>query len=234
MQYQFTYWPIPFRGNFVRNLFAYTNTEYVEISKYEQIVAQKNQPVTDQLCPYMGPPLFEDKTNNVCLSQMTAIMFYLGEQLDLMPGDLAGKALTLKVIGDCNDLLSEITRSNGNQLWDQPAWDEFMSGRFVQWLQIFEETLRRGLLEGGTSLLAESSATVADLARHALFATMERCLPQLSPILRQHAPTVLATCDQVSENDGIKALVSKQTKEFGQMYCGGEIEKSLRAVQVTM
>jgi len=230
MQYHFTYWPLPFRGNFVRNLFAFTDTSYSETSSFEEIVELRKQPVADQACPYMGPPLLEDRQNNLALSQMSAIVYYLGEQLELMPTDMASRAMTMKVLNDCTDVLAEITRSNGAHMWSQPEWDEFMATRFVRWLEIFEQTAIRNGVTETRFYFAATRAGVADLALHALLATMERCLPGLSPTLRQNAPLVMSVCDRVSQNPGIVDLVERQVVAHGDLYCGGEIEKSIRSV----
>ncbi len=178
----------------------------------------------------MGPPLLEDRENNLAISQMAAIVFYLGEQLELMPSEPASKAITIKVLDDCTDLLAEITRSNGTHMWTQPEWDEFMSARFVRWLEIFEQTAIKNGVSENRYYFGAAKAGVADLALHALFATMEHCLPGLSPILRQNAPLVMSVCDRISQNSGIKDLVKKQTAAHGDLYCGGEIEKSIRSV----
>ena len=229
-RFHFYYWPLPFRGNFVRNLFAYTNTAYTAVDTFEEIAELRQQPVIDQACPFMGPPLLEDRENNFTTSQMAAIVFYLGEQLELMPIEPASKAITIKVLDDCTDLLAEITRSNGAHMWTQTEWDEFMATRFVRWLEIFEQTAINYGVSENHYYFGTTKAGVADLALHALFATMERCLPALSPILRQNAPLVMSVCDRISQNSGIKELVDKQTTEHGELYCGGEIEKSIRGV----
>jgi glutathione S-transferase len=230
VQYRFSYWPLPFRGNFVRNIFAYTNTSYSEIATFEEIAELRQQPVVDQACPFMGPPLLEDREYNLALSQMPAIVFYLGEQLELMPEEIASKAVSIKVLDDCTDLLAEITRSNGAQMWNQLEWDEFIATRFVRWLEIFEQTAIKNGVSESHYYFASSDVSVADLALHALFATMERCLPGLSPCLRQNAPLVMSVCDRISQNPGIKKLTQIQTAEYGDLYCGGDIEKSIRRV----
>lgn len=229
-RYHFYYWPLPFRGNFVRNLFAQTNTPYTETSSFKEIAELRQQPVADQACPFMGPPLLEDRENNLAISQMAAIVFYLGEQLNLMPNDTSSKAITIKVLDDCTDLLAEITRSNGAHMWNQEDWDAFIATRFVRWLEIFEQTAIKNGVAKNCYYFASKNAGVADLTLHALFATMERCLSGLSSILRQNAPVVMSVCDRISQNSGIIQLVNKQTDAHGELYCGGEIEKSIRSV----
>lgn len=230
VRYHFYYWPLPFRGNFVKNLFAYTETPFAEISTFEEIAELRQQPVADHACPFMGPPLLEDRENSLIISQMSAIVFYLGEQLELMPEEVASKAITIKVLDDCTDVLSEITRSNGSHMWTQPEWDEFLETRFVRWLEIFEQTAIKNGVTENKFYFGSENAGVADLALHALFATMERCLCELSPTLRQSARLVMNVCDRISQNPGIKTLVQIQTTKHGELYCSGDIEKSIRSV----
>lgn len=229
-RFHFTYWSIPFRGNFVRNLFAYTDTPYDETSTFDGVLERIKQPVSDQACPFMGPPLLLDLERNFTISQMSAIVLYLGETLELMPAELADKAVTIKILNDCTDLLSEITRSNGAHMWEQSSWDEFISGRFQRWLTIFEETGKKNGLSKDGFYFGSGKPGAADLTLHALFATMERCLPELSDLLRKHAPVVMNNCDRISKNPGIKKLTDRQIVTHGSLYCGGEIEKSIRHV----
>eukprot|EP00527_Entomoneis_sp_CCMP2396_P007982 CAMPEP_0198152724 /NCGR_PEP_ID=MMETSP1443-20131203/61039_1 /TAXON_ID=186043 /ORGANISM="Entomoneis sp., Strain CCMP2396" /LENGTH=234 /DNA_ID=CAMNT_0043818835 /DNA_START=39 /DNA_END=743 /DNA_ORIENTATION=- len=229
-RFVFYYWPLPFRGNFVRNIFAYTGTAYEE-APTEKMLEMKNSRVADQPGPFMAPPMLHDTQDDVFISQMPAICFYLSHQMGLMPSGLAEQAMAMKVIGDCTDVIEEITRSTGAQMWDKEAWGEFSTVRFVRWLSIFEELgTKNKLSDKDGFILGTEEATVADLAVHALFATMERCLPQLSPILRKNAPNVMALVDRLSANDGLKALVDKQKEALGNTYCGGMIEKSIRSM----
>ena len=57
---------------------------------------------------------------------------------------------------------------------------------------------------------------------------MERCLPGLSPTLREHTPRVMALCDRLGAHEGLSDLVTAQVEMFGERYCGGMIERSLR------
>ena len=126
--------------------------------------------------------------------------------------------------------LSSATRNCGREYSNQEDWDEFIATRFVRWMQIFEQTAIKNGVTENRYYFASANAGVADLALHAMFATMKRCLPSLSPNLRQNAPLVMSVCDRISQNSGIKELVDKQTAEHGEFYCGGEIEKSIRGV----
>jgi len=118
-------------------------------------------------------------------------------------------------------------------VWDKAAWLAFVDpdkGRFVRWLQIFEQLgTQYGLTTEAGFYLGTESATMADLVVFALFHTMERCLPELKAVLRQHAPRVMGLCDRLlASSAGLQAMVDQQSGK--NMWCGGYIEKSIRAM----
>ncbi len=53
---------------------------------------------------------------------MPAIVTYLADIYGLVPSNAAARATALKVLLDCNDVLANITRSNGSQMWTQELW----------------------------------------------------------------------------------------------------------------
>ena len=60
---------------------------------------------------------------------------------------------------------------------------------------------------------------------------MARCLPALAPPLEEHAPTVMALCRRLeAESDGLRELTRRDAEVWGELYCGGMIEKSIREV----
>jgi len=189
--------------------------------------------VADMPIPGMAPPFLHDIEDGVHLSQLPVIVNYVSTKLGLLPAGLAKQAVALKVMEDANDLLAEMTRSNGAQMWDKAAWLAFVDpdkGRFVRWLQIFEQLgTQYGLTTEAGFYLGTESATMADLVVFALFHTMERCLPELKAVLRQHAPRVMGLCDRLlASSAGLQAMVDQQSGK--NMWCGGYIEKSIRAM----
>lgn len=221
------YWKVPFRGNCIRNLFAFTNTAFAEGSA-EELSKLKDASPAEQAGPFMAPPLLVDHTeSDLNIAQSTAIAHYLASKLDLMPESIAKQAAALKLFGDALDLMGELRKT-----WEPEGWAAFRSGRFARWLAIFEATGKKhGLTAGAGYMLGTQSATLADLAAYSLLQTMERCLPELSADLRQHAPAVMALCDRLGEeSEGLKALSAAQAEEMGTTYCGGEEEESIRAM----
>ncbi|MCA9492329.1 MAG: glutathione S-transferase [Myxococcales bacterium] len=230
MMYTLIYWPIPFRGQFVRWVLAHVGATWEEASP-GVVVATKNLPVAEQPVPHMAPPLLVDHEQDVALTQLPAILMYLGAKHGLLPGDPARDALTLKVVCDANDVLDQLTRNGGAQMWTQETWDVFAGARLPRWMAIFEETARRhGATEQRGTLLGTPEPGLADLATATLWFTMTDKLPPLAPLLRQHAPIVAALSVRLAEQPAIAALRARTDAAWGRTWCGGQIEASLRSV----
>ena len=146
VRYKLYYWPIPFRGVFIQYTLAYARMEYHNAT-LDQVAAIRNSDVPDLPVPCMAPPVLHDNQTGHFLSQMPAIIVYLAQEHGLATGDAYLDCLALKVILDCNDVLSDITNANGSQMWEYDQWRSFRSERLPRWLEVFEETGRRhGLL----------------------------------------------------------------------------------------
>ena len=64
----------------------------------------------------------------------------------------------------------------------------------------------------------------------ALFGNMLRCLPALETDLLEHAPGIHALCRRIGAQPSLSDFVMEQEREYGQLYCGGQIEQSIRAM----
>lgn len=95
----FYYWSVPFRGQFVRAVLACAGKTWTQAGD-AAISALMSGPVEDMPVPFMGPPLMIDRKANFAISEMPAIILYLGETSDLMPGTPALRALTMKIVND--------------------------------------------------------------------------------------------------------------------------------------
>lgn len=229
-RYSLYYWPIPFRGHFVRYLLAHVGAEWDEPGA-EALLALKTEAVDRQPVPFMAPPLLHDREADLWLAQLPAILAYLADTYGLMPRDARRAALAHKIVSDANDVLEEITRDCGAQMWDDESWAGFARDRLPRWLAIFEITGRgHGLTAEGGTLLGTDAPGLADLATAALWHTMADKLPPLAPVIARHAPAVAALSRRVAEMPGIAAMRAVQDAANGDAYCGGEIERSLRAV----
>jgi len=215
------YWPTPFRGCFISYLFAYHDVPLLEEASVEINARLKNTLPNQQDIPYMGPPLLHDLESERALSQMPAIVMYVSRKLDLMPQDPFDAALCMKVLMDCNDVLMEICRYNGSSMWTRNEWKQFRSQRLPRWMQIFEESLKRGFID-------KQATSFADIGVFALFGNMTRCLPELEKDLLDHAPGIRALCKRIGSQPSLAKHVAAEEQKYGKLYCGGQIEKSIR------
>ena len=222
-RFQLYYWPLPFRGCFVSYLFAYRDVPLQEEADFETIMDLKSRPPGDQDIPFMGPPVLVDLQSDRAISQMPAIVLYASRELDLLPEDPFDVAMCMKVLMDCNDVLMEICRYNGSIMWERETWFEFRSQRLPHWLEIFEESLNRGTV-------GSDPISFADIGVFALFGNMTRCLPPLAADLRQGAPGIDALCKRIVSKPSLASFVADQEQRYGDLYCGGQIERSIRSM----
>ena len=220
-EFQLFYWPIPFRGCFVSYLFAYRDVPLLDDSDFEEIEALMSRDPAEQDIPFMGPPVIRDIEKNRNLSQMPAIVLYVSHKLDLMPEEPFDQAMCMKILMDCNDLLMEICRYNGSTMWEREEWHQFRTQRLPRWMQIFEESLKR-------DFIGKDLVSFADIGVFALFGNMIRCLPELEADLLSHAPGIHALCQRIGAEPSLARCVADQELKYGKLYCGGQIEKSIR------
>lgn len=220
-RFQLYYWPLPFRGCFVSYLIAYRDVPLLQQADLEEIMNLKSQPPSEQDVPFMGPPVLRDLESGRTLSQMPAIVLYVSRELDFLPEDPFDAAMCMKVLMDCNDVLMEICRYNGSTMWARDEWTEFRSQRFPRWLDIFEESLKRGFVGG-------SPVNFADIGVFALFGNMTRCLPELDADVLNRAPGIHALCERIGSKPSLAKFVTDEEQNYGKLYCGGQIEKSIR------
>ena len=230
MNYKLYYWPIPFRGEFIRLILAERGEDYIEAA-VEELIELKSKDPGDQPIPMLAPPFLHDLKNDVFLSQMPVIVMYLSEKLGLLPKENYRSAICLKLVLDSNDVLAEITNLNGSAMWEHEKWKTFRQHRLKHWFMIFEQTGRHfGLKTDQGFMLGGNELSTADLVISALFGTMTRCLPELSDDFRILAPSVYALCQRIAALPNVKQFVEDQTQKYGNSYCGGQIEKSIRSM----
>ncbi|MDB5642846.1 MAG: glutathione S-transferase [Hyphomicrobiales bacterium] len=227
--YDFYYWSIPFRGQFVRAVLAHAGKSWTERGD-EAISALMEGPVKDMPAPFMGPPLLVDKKADVAVAQMPAIILYLGETLKLMPETPALRALTMKVVNDANDVIDEITLDGGREMWTEKSWRAFVP-RLEKWMSFWEETGRRhGLTKTSGFLLGGDAPGIADVVTATLWSTMTDRFDEIGKILDKTAPMTAALTRRVADLPPLAKLAAKAREDYGDAYCGGKIEASLRRV----
>lgn len=226
--YTLYYWSVPFRGQFVRAVLAFAGKSWHEAGD-GQTSKLINASAEDMPVPFMGPPLLIDNSNNFAISQMPAIVLYLGDTLGAM-NEPTLRALTIKTVNDANDVIDEITLQGGQQMWNEERWAEFVP-RLKKWMALWEETGRRnGLTIESGYLLGTENPGIADIVTATLWTTMTDRLSDVVPLLEETAPLTNALSRRVSALPALKQLADKAREDYGDAYCGGEIEASLRRV----
>ena len=227
--YTLYYWPVPFRGQFIRSVLAHVHATWNEAG-IEAVTTLMDATPAKHLVPHMGPPALTDHAADLSLAQTPAILAYLGEKHGLIALDPARKSLTAKIVADANDVLYEITLHNGAQMWTQQSWNAYCP-RLGRWMEIFEETGRRhGLTSQAGYLLGTEAPSIADFAAHILWGTMTAKLPPLRPMLDRTAPAIAGLSDRIARLPEQSDLRARSDAKYGNDWCGGQIEASLRAV----
>jgi len=224
--YDLYYWPIPFRGQFVRAVLAFAGKSWREHDG-AAIAKLKDGPIEHMPAPFMGPPVLIDKKADVALSQTSAILLYLGETLNLLPADPASRALSLKIVADALDVIDDITLDGGRLMWTKSSWKAFQP-RLAKWMSLFEETLRRRGVTAESGFLFGPTPGVADIVTATPWSTMGDRFPALQAMLDETAPLTAGLTRRVAALPALAKLAAKARHDYGEAYCGGQIEASLR------
>ena len=227
--YDLYYWPVPFRGQFVRAVLAHAGKTWTEID-HAAISALVVGPVADMPVPFMGPPMLIDRNAGFAIAQMPAIVLYLGETLDLMPPTPTLRAMTVKIINDANDVIDDITLDGGREMWTAATWQDFLP-RLEKWMSFWEETGRRhGLQASSGFLLGGEAPGLADVVTATLWSTMADRFRTIGTMLEETAPLTAALTQRVAALPALAKLAATAEQDYGDAYCGGHIEESLRDV----
>jgi glutathione S-transferase len=227
--YDLYYWPVPFRGQFVRAVLAFAGKSWTE-GDPGAIAALMDGPVTQMPVPFMGPPLLIDTKADFAIAEMPANILYLGETLDLLPATPALRAMTMKIVNDANDVIDEITLDGGREMWTAKRWQDFVP-RLEKWMSFWEETGRRHDLNANAGfLLGGKTPDIADVVTAILWSTMADRFDKIEAILEGAAPMTAALSRRVAALPPLAKLAAKAQEDYGDAYCGGQIEASLRKV----
>jgi glutathione S-transferase len=227
--YDLYYWSVPFRGQFVRAVLTLAGKTWTERGD-AAIAKLMQQPAGKMPVPFMGPPLLIDKKTKFAIAQMPAVILYLGETLDLLPASPELRALTLKIVNDANDVIDELTLDGGKAMWTKKTWGQFES-RLQKWMSFWDETGRRhGLTKTSGFLLGGDAPGIADVVTAVLWSTISERFNKISELLEATAPMTAALSRRITELPPFAKLAAQARKKYGDAYCGGQIEISLRKV----
>jgi len=227
--YDLYYWSAPFRGQFVRAVLAYAGKTWTEAGD-AAISKLMSGAVKKMPAPFMGPPLLIDKKAEFAIAEMPAIVLYLGERFDLMPSTAAARAMTMKIVNDANDVLDEMTLDGGRLMWTQKRWHDFVP-RLKKWMSLWEETGRRhGLKRDHGFLLGGKTPGVADIVTATLWSTMTDRFRTIDGVFEKTAPMTAGLTRRVGHLPPLAQLAARAREDYGDVWCGGRIEASLRKV----
>ncbi|WNJ93511.1 glutathione S-transferase [Bosea sp. 685] len=227
--YTLYYWSVPFRGQFVRAVLAWAGKEWREAGD-EEIGKLMKRPVEDMPVPFMGPPLLIDHVNDFAIAEMPAIVLYLGETLERMPAAVPLRALMMKIVNDANDVIDELTLQGGQSMWTDAKWRAFVP-RLEKWMSFWEETGRRhGLTEEAGFLLGGREPGIADVVTATLWMTMAERFTEIASIFDRAAPLTSSLARRVAAIPALASLAERARHDYGDTYCGGQIEIALRKV----
>jgi glutathione S-transferase len=127
-------------------------------------------------------------------------------------------------------VIDEITLDGGRAMWTKKTWQDFVP-RLKTWMSFWEEIgLRHGLKADSGFLLGGKAPGIADIVTATLWSTMAERFPAIETILEETAPTTAALTRRIAELPSLAKLAAKARQDYGDAYCGGEIEASLRKV----
>lgn len=227
--YDLYYWPVPFRGQFIRAILAHAGKSWTEHDG-DEIGALMEKAAADQPVPFIGPPLLIDHKTGFALSQMPAIALYLGETLDLLPSSPQGRATSIKLVNDANDIIDELTLDGGREMWTKQSWEDFQP-RLSRWMAIWERFAETGGVEADSGFLLGTDAPgLVDIVGSTLWSTMTDRFPAIATLLDKTAPRIAGLSRRIQQIPALADLDRSSRAQYGDAYCGGEIEKSLRKV----
>lgn len=227
VDYTLYYWPIPFRGEFIRALLRLSGQSYEKASP-DEVTELKLRPPGQQPVPSMAPPVLVDHGAGVAISQMPAILRYLAGQHGLMPQEAALAALTDKIVADANDVLDELTLFGGRSMWTRGEWETFSEDRLPRWMVIFETSASAQGITSEAGYLTGDFVQLADVVTAVLWGVMTDKLPGLRPMLAARAPRIAGLAARVLALPPLAELRAQNDARWGDLYCGGQIEASLR------
>ena len=98
-------------------------------------------------------------------------------------------------------------------------------------MSLWEESGRRhGLTAESGFLLGGEAQGIADVVTATLWSTMADRFPKIAAMLEEAAPMTAALTRRIADLPALAKLAAKAKQDYGNAYCGGQIEASLRKV----
>ena len=199
-----------FRDNFLKIILADAGKPFTTATPQET-VRIKSMPVSEQPVPVLAPPIVT--VGGFTINQTPAAAQYLARKLGYEPESAEESAIALKVVLDLNDIIAELTRNNGSQMWDKEAWTGFTTARLPRWLSVIDALATR--VSG--DFLFGAKISYADLAICHVFDMLGTQLG-MRDYLERHASHALALADRCAAREGVAKLFKAQATEYGTSY----------------
>ena len=123
-----------------------------------------------------------------------------------------------------------MTNDGGREMWTDKRWAEFVP-RLKRWMSFWEETgCRHGLTADAGFLLGGDGPGMADIVTATLWSTLTERFASIGELLDEAAPMTAALVRRVAQLPPLRALADKAREDYGDTWCGGQIEASLRKV----
>jgi glutathione S-transferase len=98
-------------------------------------------------------------------------------------------------------------------------------------MSFWEETGRRHVLKAGSGFLFGGKAPgIADIVTASLWSTMTDRFRKIEAIFGETALMTAALTRRIADLPPLARLAAKAQQDYGEAYCGGQIEASLRKV----
>lgn len=218
MAYQLYYWsPIQGRGEFVRLALEDAAVDYRDVAREEGDGAVMNM-MKDGDTPPFAPPFLVD--GEVTVGQTAAILFYLGERLDLAPKDSRLKLWTHQIQLTIADVVVEAHDTHhpigaGSYYEDQkePALrraQEFRSERIAKFLRWFETILERN--PAGSDWLVDQTCTYVDLSLFQIVEGLSYAFPKVMKKAAAEHPLVMSVHDRVAQRPNIVRYLKSERR----------------------
>jgi glutathione S-transferase len=220
--YKLYYWPsIPGRGELIRLAFRAAGVPYVDVARLPEsegggvpALLRFVQGKESSGLPFAPPFLV---VGDLVLSQVAAILHFLGPRLGLCPADEATRARALQLQLTIADFVGEVHDTHhpiaSRQYYEQQKPEakkraaSFVAERLPRFLTYFEDTLRRNTQAAGKHLLGEGW-TYVDLSLFQVVCGLEYAFPNALARVKPNIPLVLDLAARVAAHPPIAAYLA--------------------------
>ena len=220
MRYELFYWPsIQGRGEFIRLTLEEAGVDYIDVARsrgrglgVEAMMRLMNGPQLER--PPFAPPFL--RAGKLVIAQTAQILNYLGPRLGLVPAAESARLWAHQLQLTVEDFIHEIHDIHhpiANSLYYQDQKQEslrrariFTAGRAAQFLDYFEDVLRRNKSDKG--YMIGRRLTYIDLSMFQLVSGLRYALPRMMLRVEKQIPGLVKLHKRVSQRSNIAAYLA--------------------------